>query len=102
MTRPPSTATAARPASTPAPVGRDLLTDEQRDILREATAYRFPHFSIGYWGGGAYGLDVSASTINRNRMLWKPHRLGRGTIGEMNQLRKAAMAEYNRLTRGSR
>lgn len=78
------------------------LTEEQRDILREATAYRFPRFSIGYAGGGDSSLYVSASTLNQNRQVWKSHRLATGTFGEMQRLRETAMAEYDRLTKGSK
>lgn len=102
MNGPAPPATDARSASTPAPVGRAILTDEQRDILWEATAYRFIHYSAGVCRAvGGFELEIRANApLNPNRKIWGPQILGTGTFDEMEQLRKAAMTEYKRLVKG--
>lgn len=80
-----------------------VLTEEQQDIVREASAYRFPRWSIGLGIGdkASFELQIRAVPINRNRAIWGPRRLGTGTFDEMEALRKTTTAEYNRLTKGS-
>lgn len=79
-----------------------MLTEEQRDIMLTASAYRYPRYSIGINAEGICGMEVWAEGRNPRCRIWGSCTFGRGSFGEMNDLRKAAMAEYDRLTRGSK
>ncbi len=78
------------------------LTDEQIDIIREATAYRHPRWSLGtsdsYACDGEWMLQVSAVAANGSRTIWGPHLLGTGTYAEMNKLQHETAVEYRKLT----
>jgi hypothetical protein len=72
------------------------MTEEQRDIIREAMAYRYLFWGIGV-KSGKNTLSVSAKSSNGSRTIWGPHLLGTGTFTEMSKLRDRAMAEYRKL-----
>ncbi len=75
----------------------ETLTDEQEDILRELTAYRYPRFTIGL--SPEFTVEVSAIAPNPNRRIWGPHTLGTGTFAEMRELHDEAKVEYHLLVK---
>ena len=77
------------------------MRDEQSDIIREAAAYRFPYWTIGVIKD-RWMLEVRATLEPSigSRPIWGPHLFGTGTYNEMNKLRRAAMATYNKTDEG--